>query len=183
MTGENLGLTAAGLRAAVRLLAALSLEERRALPGLAPSRADIIVPGAAILETIFEGLGIDLLRTTSRGLKEGLLVDHLSRSGLLPPHGEVPVREQSVTRLVRNCRAAEAHALHVADLAEQLFDSSRAIGLHDLGGDERDLLGYAARLHDIGTFLAFSNHHLHSQYIITNASSPGSISARSPSWA
>lgn len=170
---ENLELTASGLRAAVRLLAPLSLEERRALPGLAPSRADIIVPGAAILETIFEGLGIDILRTTNRGLKEGLLVDHLSRRGLLPPHGEVPVREQSVARLAGNCRAAGAHSLHVADLAEQLFDSGRAIGLHDLGDDERDLLGYSARLHDIGTFLAFSNHHLHSQYIITNAELPG----------
>ena len=118
---------------------------------------------SAILETIFECLGIDILLTTKRGLKEGLLVDHLTRRGLLPPHGVVPVREQSVARLALNCRAAGAHSLHVADLAEQLFNSGRAIGLHDLGSDERELLGYAARLHDIGTFVAFSNHHLHSQ--------------------
>ena len=172
-TGEMPELTASGLRAAVRLLAPMTLEERRAVPGLPPSRADIVIPGAAILETIFECLKIDSLRTTNRGLKEGLLVDHLTRRGLLPPHGEVPVREQSVARLALNCRAAGAHSLHVADLAVQLFDSGRAIGLHDLGGDERELLGYAARLHDIGTFVAFSNHHLHSQYLIANAELPG----------
>jgi exopolyphosphatase/guanosine-5'-triphosphate,3'-diphosphate pyrophosphatase len=171
--GGALELSASDLGAAVRLLAPLGLEERRAVPGLAPSRADIIVPGAAILETIFECLGIDLLRTTNRGLKEGLLIDHLSRRGLLPPHGEEPVRDQSVSRLARNCRATGKHSLHVANLAGQLFDSGRAIGLHDLGGDERELLGYAARLHDCGTFLAFSDHHLHSHYIITNAELPG----------
>ncbi len=152
------------------------------MPGLPPSRADIVIPGAAILETIFECLEIDIPPDNERGLKEGLLVDHLTRRGLLPPHGEVPVREQSVARLALNCRAAGAHSLHVADLAEQLFDSGRAIGLHDLGGDERELLGYAARLHDIGTFVAFSNHHLHSQYLIANASPPGSTGVRSSSW-
>ncbi len=171
--GPATALTRRDLHRAARHLLALPLAERRAVPGINPGRADIIVPGAAILETIGEHLGVRTVTITRRGLKEGLLVDYLSRHGYLPPHGAVSVRELSVSRLASVCGCAEVHSDHVRRLAWQLFDSSRAIGLHNLGDDERELLGYAARLHDIGTFLAFSNHHLHSQYIITNTELTG----------
>lgn len=83
------------------------------------------------------------------------------------------MREQSVARLAENYRSAGPHARHVADLAGQLFDSAGAIGLHNLQGEARELLEYAARLHDIGTSISFSGHHLHSQYIMTNTELPG----------
>jgi exopolyphosphatase/guanosine-5'-triphosphate,3'-diphosphate pyrophosphatase len=57
----------------------------------------------------------------------------------------------------------------VSSLALQLFDSAKQIGLHSLGEEERELLSYAATLHDIGDFLSFDDHHLHSHYIISNA--------------
>ncbi len=50
-----------------------------------------------------------------------------------------------------------------------LFDSAKRIGLHSLGHDERELLRYASILHDVGDFLSFNDHHLHSHYIICNA--------------
>ncbi len=171
--GVGLNLTADGLRQAVRRLAAASVEERRQIPGMNPARAEIIVPGAVVLETLFDTLGLDGLRTTTRGLKEGLLVDHLTRGGYLQPHGEVPVREQSITRLAENFRVPGSHPRRVADLSEQLFDSGKAIGVHRLPGEARDLLGYAARVHDIGTYIAFADHHLHSQYILTHTELPG----------
>lgn len=170
---EGQDLTADGLRRAVRRLAEAGVEERRQLPGMNPARAEIIVPGGIVLETLFEALDLDGLWTTTRGLKEGLLVDHLSRQGYLQPHGVVSVREQSIARLAENFRASGPHAGRVADLAEQLFDSGKAIGIHRLPGEARDLLGYTARVHDIGTSIAFADHHLHSQYILTHTELPG----------
>ena len=79
------------------------------------------------------------------------------------------VRTRSVHMLGRACRIDIPHAEHVTRLAFDLFDSGRAIGLHDLGGWERELLEYAAYLHDIGQFISFSGHHLHSKYLIENA--------------
>jgi len=46
-----------------------------------------------------------------------------------------------------------------------LFDSTRAI--HRLGADARELLEYAALLHDVGLYVSHSGHHRHSHYLIT----------------
>jgi exopolyphosphatase/guanosine-5'-triphosphate,3'-diphosphate pyrophosphatase len=54
-------------------------------------------------------------------------------------------------------------------LALQLFDSATRKKLFTLSDWERELLGYAAYLHDVGDFISFNNHHLHSHYIISNA--------------
>lgn len=168
-TGPFIRVTREGLSRAARHLLALSLEDRRAVPGINPGRADIIVPGVAILETIVDHLGLESVTITRRGLKEGLLFDYLSRHGHLPPQGAFSVREESVNRLRRVCGCPEVHTDQVRRLARQLFDSGRAIGLHSLNDAERELLEYAALLHDCGTFISFSNHNLHSQYIIANA--------------
>jgi exopolyphosphatase/guanosine-5'-triphosphate,3'-diphosphate pyrophosphatase len=71
--------------------------------------------------------------------------------------------------LGRACRFDEAHGRSVARFAELLFDSAAAAGLHELGPRERELLRHAALLHDVGTFLSYSNHHRHSYYLIRNA--------------
>jgi exopolyphosphatase/guanosine-5'-triphosphate,3'-diphosphate pyrophosphatase len=51
----------------------------------------------------------------------------------------------------------------------ELFDSARKAGLHSYGEWEREILGHAALLHDIGAFLSYGNHHTHSYYLINNA--------------
>jgi exopolyphosphatase/guanosine-5'-triphosphate,3'-diphosphate pyrophosphatase len=71
--------------------------------------------------------------------------------------------------LGRSCNFDEKHAEEVASLALQLFDSAKQIGLHSLGEPEKELLKYAAILHDVGDFLSFNDHQLHSHYIICNA--------------
>jgi exopolyphosphatase/guanosine-5'-triphosphate,3'-diphosphate pyrophosphatase len=79
------------------------------------------------------------------------------------------VRERSVLTLARACAFDEAHARHVAVLALELFDSADTAGLHRYGDEERELFGHAALLHDIGTFLSYSDHHLHSYYLVRHA--------------
>ncbi len=106
---------------------------------------------------------------TECGLRDGLLMDYLSRGPDAALVHELSVRERSVLRLVRACGADEAHARHVARLALELFDSSRAAGYHDLGAQERELLDYTALPHDVGTFVSYPDHHVHSAYLIANA--------------
>jgi exopolyphosphatase/guanosine-5'-triphosphate,3'-diphosphate pyrophosphatase len=160
----------ADVRKVVRLLRGMSLDERRRVPGLNPDRADIVIAGAVVLETLMTDLGLPAVTAlTECGLRDGLLMDYLSRS----PHAalvhELTVRERSVLRLVRACGADEAHARHVARLALELFDSSRKAGFHGLGDQERELLDYTALLHDVGTFVSYPDHHVHSAYLIANA--------------
>ena len=168
--GRDEPLTFEDLRAVAQRLRALTADERRAVPGLSPARADIIVAGAAILETLMEDLGIERITALDEcGLREGLLLDDLARAGQHELKHGAGVRERSVLQLARSTSFDEAHARHVARLALELFDSAGAARLHRLGPEERELLEYAALLHDIGTFLSYARHHQHTYYLIRNA--------------
>jgi exopolyphosphatase / guanosine-5'-triphosphate,3'-diphosphate pyrophosphatase len=161
-------LTRGDLRKVAKMLRDLPLDERRAVPALNPDRADIVVAGAAILETVMDGLGLTTITAIAGcGLREGLLMDYLARHDHLAAAGSV--RERSVLHLAQVTGGGDAHSLHVAGLAEQLFDSARAAGLHTLGARSRELLRYAALLHDIGVLLSYEDHHRHTHYLIRNA--------------
>jgi len=162
-------LTRADLGKAAELLRGLPLEERRKVPGLTPERADIIVPGAAILETVMDELKLKAIHVSERGLREGLLQDYLAREFAGESVPELSVRGQSVLRLAHACNADTDHAARVSGLALALFDSAREAGLHALGEWERELLEWTGYLHDVGAFLSYTNHHEHSYYIIRHA--------------
>jgi exopolyphosphatase/guanosine-5'-triphosphate,3'-diphosphate pyrophosphatase len=157
------------LKKLTTMLRSLPLEQRKAVPGINPERADIIIGGAAVLETLMEELKIEELVVSDRGAQNGLLVDYLSRIEGYPHAKRMSVRETSVLQLGRSCNIDEHHAESVVKIALELFDSGKAIGLHDLGKKERELLKYAAYLHDVGDFISFTNHHAHSYYIVRNA--------------
>ena len=52
----------------------LSLAERRAIPRLPGNRADVILMGVAIYETIMEQLNFEHLYVSMRGLRHGALL-------------------------------------------------------------------------------------------------------------
>lgn len=156
------------LRRVAAMLCALPLEDRRKVPGLNPDRADIIISGAAILDALMEELGLAEIHVLQEGgLREGLLMDYFAESA----HDvhRLSVRERSIVQLGRSCKIDESHARNAERLALELFDSAQRARLHPYGEWERELLGYATLLHDIGAFLSYSNHHVHSYYLINNA--------------
>ena len=109
------------------------------------------------------------MRVSERGLREGLPIDYMTRMEHLPPLELRSFRERSAFQLGRACGFDENHARTVARLSLQFFDSAFQIGLHKMGDWERELLEYAALLHDIGAFLAYSKHREHSYYFIRGA--------------
>jgi exopolyphosphatase/guanosine-5'-triphosphate,3'-diphosphate pyrophosphatase len=157
------------LQKVINLLCSLPLDQRRKVPGINPERADIIIAGAAILETFMKEIGLDSIAVTGRSLQDGLLVDYLSRMDDFPLLGELSPRERSVLQLGRSCGINEAHARTVTGLVLELFDSAKDHRVHDIGDNERELLEYATFLHDIGSFISYTNHHAHSYYIIKNS--------------
>ena len=171
--GRQLCLARKNLKKLTPILCSLPLEERKNLPGINPYRADLIVAGAAILETLMEEFGLARINISHRDLKDGLLVDYLSLFEGFQQLQKAPIRNRSVLHLERSCNCDEKHSETVANLALQLFDSAKRIELHDLGEYERDLLKHSAILHDIGDFLSFNDHHLHSHYIISNSELSG----------
>jgi exopolyphosphatase/guanosine-5'-triphosphate,3'-diphosphate pyrophosphatase len=114
-------------------------------------------------------LGLEELRVTDRGLRDGLLVDYLANSEHRRVYSELSVRQRSVFQLARACGSDEDHTRIVGRLALELFDSAAKASLHRLGPRERELLEYAALLHDIGVFLSYDNQHQHAWYLISSA--------------
>jgi exopolyphosphatase/guanosine-5'-triphosphate,3'-diphosphate pyrophosphatase len=157
------------LRKILDRMADMTLTERRKVPGINPERADIIVSGGTILETLMDQFSLPEVVVSERGLRDGLLIDYLMRHDLYEGEHGMSVRMRSVLQLGRSCSFDEEHAKHVSALSCMLFDSGKEVGLHKLGDAERELLLYAAMLHDIGDFISFNDHHLHSHYIIRNA--------------
>ncbi|MBI3654308.1 MAG: Ppx/GppA family phosphatase [Acidobacteria bacterium] len=176
-----------------RQLAAMEIAERRLVPGLEEKRADIIIAGGLLLETILHELHAQELTQCDWSLREGVVLDYLrqqkaTHSGLdenspllTGTDGRrleqgnlfdaLDVRTRSVLSVARHFEYDAPHSHHVADLATRLFNDTQP--LHELGDTERRLLQYAALLHDIGYRVAHNEHHRHGLYLIKNSEMPG----------
>jgi exopolyphosphatase/guanosine-5'-triphosphate,3'-diphosphate pyrophosphatase len=155
------------LDALVARLLAMNLEQRRALPVINDRRAEIIVPGALILQTAMAMLRADELVVCDRALREGLIVDWMGRNDLLGDRFafQSTIRERSVLHLARIYGVEPERAARVAAHALSLYDQSRGL-LHDDDGGGRQLLWAAARLHSCGKYINIGAYHKHSWYLI-----------------
>ncbi|MFN5194888.1 MAG: Ppx/GppA phosphatase family protein [Cyanobacteriota bacterium] len=148
-------------------LLALTPEQRRTLAGINERRADILVPGALILQTAMAMLGVRELVICERALREGLIVDWMLRNDLLSDRFafQSSIRQRTVLHLARNYGVDGERAERVAAHALSLYDQSRGL-LHDDHGEGRSLLWAAAQLHTCGTFINRSAYHKHTWYLI-----------------
>jgi exopolyphosphatase/guanosine-5'-triphosphate,3'-diphosphate pyrophosphatase len=161
-------LSAKELHRARKELVARDMQKRLRLPGLDSRRADLIVAGAVLLDTVVRALGAQDVTLSDYGLREGLVLDYIaSNQKQIARADRYPdIRRRSVVELGERCRWYPAHAEQVARLALSLFDQTR--GLHGAGEREREWLEFAALLHDIGGHISYAAHHRHSYYLIRN---------------
>ena len=66
--GSDIVLTHRDLKKTISILCSLPLDQRRKIPGMNPERADIIVSGAAILDTFMQELSFDMITVTGKRL-------------------------------------------------------------------------------------------------------------------
>ena len=151
-----------------RQVVALDMPHRLRLPGLDARRADLIVAGAILADTIVRRLGAEEITLCDFALREGVILEYLrrNRSRIAKIDQYPDIRRRSVIELAERCAFDAVHAAHVARLAVSLFDQTRAI--HGLDDRAREWLEYASLLHDIGAYIAYPAHHKHSYYLIRN---------------
>lgn len=159
----------AALEQTIETLRALPLAKRIRLPGLRTDRADIILPGALVLRAILQRSNKEGLTVSVHGLREGLFFEHFWRHWSEPVSADI--RGFGVLNMARVYRYQKKHANHVRFLADRVF--AQLTPLHHYGSAERELLGAAALLHDIGTLIAYDGHEVHSQTLIVNGGLPG----------
>jgi exopolyphosphatase/guanosine-5'-triphosphate,3'-diphosphate pyrophosphatase len=161
-----------GLRVTVPQLAALhdrvmrtKIAERRRMLGLEEKRADLLPAGSTLLTVALELFAVDVLTTSDWSLREGIVLDavgdHDPADWSDDPRA---LRRASVAGLARRCNSHEAHTRHVAKLAARLFDATQR--LHGLGHADREMLEFAAMLHDVGQHISRKGHHRHAAYLV-----------------
>lgn len=154
----------------VHLLAMLlrkDLKGRKAVPGLNPDRADIIVAGVAAVDEVMAFFDANLLKVNEQGIREGLILRGLKKRQLLPAASTPRSWRESVLEFARSCHQDEEHSLQVARLALTVFDAIAPTA--GLGDRDRQLLEAAALLHDVGYFIGYSGHHKHTYHLIRHA--------------
>jgi exopolyphosphatase / guanosine-5'-triphosphate,3'-diphosphate pyrophosphatase len=171
-TANNVPVAASDIAAVNADLADLDTKGRAAHPGVDPQRADTIHLGGILVETLLDLAGAKEIILCNRALREGLILDYLERNiERVHRREKVPdIRRRSILELLARTQPEERmrrHHQHVARLALALFDQLRP--LHRLGPPARQLLEYAALVHDAGTQIAFERHERHSFYLIRNA--------------
>lgn len=138
----------------------------KAVPGLNPDRAPVLIGGLAILSAVFKSLRIQSMVPAKGALREGLLFDLLGRLS----HEDV--RQRSVDSLAQRYAVDRSHANRVAETALRLFDQV-AKSWQLSGSDGRIFLRWAAELHEIGLSVSFTGYHRHSAYLLANNDMPG----------
>jgi len=163
---RNLRLAAKQIHRLRKTSQRLDIEQRLLLPGLDPRRADLMVAGAVLLDTILRRLGAEELTLCDLALREGLVLDYVRRNKRrIERVDTIPdVRRRSTIELAERCNYYAEHAQQVARLALALFDQTRT--LHGMTDREREWLEYAALMHDLGVHISYERHHKHSYYLI-----------------
>jgi len=160
------GITFTALRALRKALIAARNMGKLTLAGLADERRPVFPGGVAVLMSVFKALNIEQMMVSDQALREGLLYEMLGRIR----HEDV--RERTVKTLRRRYKGDEQQARRVETTARALL--SQVAGDWALVGSEyADMLGWAARLHEIGLAVSHSQFHKHGAYLIANSDLSG----------
>lgn len=143
---------------------AKDVSERAALPGMEPTRADIILAGGIILAELAESLGIERFTYCDHALREGLLIKEVNRIAPGAPDDAHHVAVDSALKLTKRCDNDFEHALTISRLSCALFDQLN--GHFELDPDDRLYLEIAALLANVGITISHAKHHVHSYYVI-----------------
>ena len=135
------------------------------LPGLSEDRRPVIAGGLLVLEACFKELGLKRMQVCQTAMREGVLYDMLGRAQHRDP------RDASVGALALRYGVDIEHAARVEATALALFD--QVAPDWELDGDEEHMLGWAARIHEIGLTIAHSQHHVHGAYLIEHSDIAG----------
>lgn len=159
-------ITIAALDALIDLMIERGHVDQLNFTAMSAERTPVFPGGVAILIEVMQALGIDEIEVAQGALREGILFDLIGRSS----------EEDARTRTIR----AMEKRYHVdGDQADRV--ELTAVALYDqvatdwkLGQSEwRQMLAWAARMHETGLDIAHSQYDSHGAYLLENSDLPG----------
>ncbi|MDQ6422330.1 Ppx/GppA phosphatase family protein [Paenibacillus sp. LHD-117] len=141
----------------------LPLDRRRKLPGLSKDRADVIVPGIAILRAIFRAVRADYYLICGAGLRDGLF--HATRFPNRPKLDD-PLGFSLKNVCALHTEAPRQHVMQVNRLAMELIESLLP---REETSEAWMLLDAASQLYRIGASIDYYDYARHSFYLIIHS--------------
>ncbi|HVP64987.1 MAG TPA: Ppx/GppA phosphatase family protein [candidate division Zixibacteria bacterium] len=159
----------AGLQRLAKRISKLSLEQRRAITGIGPRRAEIIVAGATVFNELLTELQLPSFRYLPYGLRDGLLAQMVADydGGTSMRQRIASERENSLIHLSNHYQVDSRYAERIRLHCERLFKSLQPV--HCLPPEYGDWLDAAAMLHETGSFINRTGRHRHTWYVIANS--------------
>lgn len=137
--------------------------------GLSDDRKPVFHAGVVILHSVFSRFGIQEMEVSNSALREGVIRELMIRDGVVDD--EVDVREETVARMRRRYGSNERQAQRVTEstviLSEAFTDA------WGLSNTDKDMVRWAATLHEIGLSLSHSGYHKHGAYVVRHADMAG----------
>lgn len=146
-----------------------NLAQRRALPGIGPRRAEIIIAGTMVFAELMQQCNLRSFRYLPLGLRDGMLAQMMADY-----NGSAVMRERVETERHEALLSAAKHygadlpfAQRIRDLAMQLFRRLQTV--HQLPPQYADWLEAAAMLHEVGAYINRSGRRRHTYYVIAHS--------------
>ncbi|MDE1461416.1 exopolyphosphatase [Spartinivicinus poritis] len=155
------GITAEGMEELRKYIVSVGHIDKMMLEGLKPERVSIFPAGLAILMAVFDAFKVDRMCYSEGALREGLLYDMVGRLR----HEDV--RERTITALMKRYHVDRQHARRVARHALMCFDY--VADQWHLEKEDRELLNWAALIHEIGLDISHTQFHKHGAYLVNHS--------------
>lgn len=160
-------ITEAGIEKTVELLIKTGHADKIDYPDLREDRRAVFAGGVAVLAGIFDSLKVERMLTSENALREGVLYDLLNRLT------DVDIRGDTIGALAQRFGVDGPHAADVEATALKLLDGVLDEDWKLDRKESRQLLSWAARLHECGLAVAHAGYHKHSEYLVRHADLPG----------
>lgn len=159
------GITVEGLEFLIDEIIAFGHVSKIRLPELSAERAEVFPAGLVILVEVMRAMALPRICVADGALREGIVYDLVGRLT------DEDSRVRTVRAMVARYHVDPLQADRVVATASLLFQ--QVCNDWDLTGDHKQLLGWAAQLHEMGLDIAHAHFHLHGAYVLANADMPG----------
>jgi len=158
------------LQKVLEKLIKMPVSEIKKMPSMSEKRAEIIIPGALILNTSMEMLNFNELTISERSLREGLVVDWMLRKGIIKNELNIQsnIRKTTIIHQASKFGVNKTRTEKVIDIAFQIYDQTKNIFHSGSDSKAKELLWAASNLYNCGKYVNISSYHKHSWYLIKN---------------
>ncbi|MFQ5634520.1 MAG: exopolyphosphatase [Gammaproteobacteria bacterium] len=166
LAGEPADITVKGLEDLIRRMIDAGHVDKLQLPELSQQRVPVFPGGIAILVEVMRALRFERMIVSDGALREGLLYDMVGRLT------EEDARDRTVRAMEGRFNVDRDQAGRVETTAMMLLDQVAGSWKLDSPID-RQMLRWAARLHEIGLDIAHAGYHEHGAYLLEYSDMPG----------